>query len=121
MKVLSVIAAMFAALVVALSAQAAPPQSSISLDQADPHWGDVVSFTYSASDKVRVPAVYVRCYQGDELVYATGGTPIFESFPLSSPSWQGGAAHCVATLEDESKKSGTGQRVAAEDEFEVSA
>lgn len=81
----------------------APNKPTLTLDQ-DPatiHVGDTLTFHYTA-DGIAEPAIYVRCYQGEVLVYASGGWPIgFYHFTLESDAWKAagnGPAEGRATL-----------------------
>ena len=75
--------------------------ASISINQADPHLGDWVTFTTSYPGTVSSPRVQVMCTQGGVLVYGEAG-PASQSFLLGGGMslWLmgGGAADCVATL-----------------------
>ena len=70
--------------------------SSISLNQADPHLGDAVTFTTSGGSSITV-----NCFQGGlgNLVYAarqaTGTTFVLGG---GSSAWQSGPASCVVYL-----------------------
>ena len=99
---------------------APPTDSSITLNESEPHWNDTVSFTYEVGDRVQNPALYVYAYQDGNLVYATGGQPITNSYLLDSPAWPDGTgAQGVATIEDHSKKVGSKPRVSASVEFTI--
>ena len=75
--------------------------ASITLNQADPHLGDWVTFTYVVPGTVSSPRVQVVCYQGGVMVYGEAG-PATQSFLLGGASSQwltnGGAASCTATV-----------------------
>ena len=69
-----------------------------------PDWGDTVTFNVSTT-ATATPNVSLTCSQNGTVVYgAVSG--FFASYPwpwtqnmtLSSPSWTGGAASCVAKL-----------------------
>jgi len=69
-----------------------------------PNYSDSVTFIVSTGATTE-PYVSLNCYQNGTLVYGAmagffAGYPWPESqtFPLSSPSWTGGAASCTATL-----------------------
>lgn len=69
-----------------------------------PHWGQNVTFTVSTT-ATSEPYVSLNCSQNGVLVYgASAGFfpgypwPGSQIFPLSSPSWTGGAASCTAKL-----------------------
>jgi hypothetical protein len=76
---------------------AAPRPSSISLDQADPNYGDEVTFTTTHPDLRETLRVRVLCHRDDELVYQYASDPAAR-FHLWSAVWQGGAAECAADL-----------------------
>lgn len=92
--------------------------ATITLDQADLHFGDQVTFTVSTS--AERPWVKVQCYQAGERVYFQahgmfeeyGFDPVFTLGP--TPMWMSGGADCVADL----FKSSDG-RVLASTEFDV--
>ena len=63
--------------------------------------GDTITFVLSTS--ATKPYVNVRCYQGTDFVYDAwagyyAGAWFEKTFTLSSSSWTGGAADCVARL-----------------------
>jgi hypothetical protein len=65
------------------------------------NWGDTM--TFSVATTTEAPWVDVACYQGGTLVYSAwaGFWPSYpgsQLMPLRSPSWTGGAADCIATL-----------------------
>jgi hypothetical protein len=104
-----------AALVVAATALIAAPASarsvapSITLDQAAPALGDVVTFTTSYPTSVRNPRVQVLCTQDGAVVFGTAGHPS-ESFTLGG-AWSpwlvsGGPAECRADLFDVTSRGG---------------
>lgn len=71
-----------------------------------PDWGDTITFeiTTTATD---TPYVSLTCSQDGTIVYSAwaGFYPDYpwpgsRLMPLSSPSWQGGAADCTAVLND---------------------
>jgi hypothetical protein len=69
-----------------------------------PNWGDTVTFNISTSATTE-PNVSLTCSQNGKVVYgATGGFydgypwPWTKNMTLSSSSWTGGAASCVAKL-----------------------
>lgn len=88
-----------------------PPASSASLNlvlvnstDGLAHYGQSVTFHVSTTATTE-PNVSVSCYQGGTLVYSaeSGFYPSYpwpgtQIFPLSSPSWTGGAASCTASL-----------------------
>ncbi len=69
-----------------------------------PNWGDSVRFNVSTTATTE-PHVSLTCSQNGEVVYGAS-TGYYASYPwpwtqvmkLSSNSWQGGAASCVAKL-----------------------
>jgi hypothetical protein len=72
-------------------------------------WGDTVTFTVSTT-ATTTPFVSLSCYQNGALV-ASGLKGFWDgsidpnwNFGLSSPTWQSGAADCVATVEKQSKQ-----------------
>jgi hypothetical protein len=74
-----------------------------------PNWGDTVTFNVSTT-ATTTPFVYLNCYQNGALV-ASGTKGFWDgsidpnwNFGLSSPTWQSGAADCVASLEMQTKK-----------------
>jgi hypothetical protein len=69
-----------------------------------PNWGDQVTFNVSTTATAE-PHVDLTCSKGGVLVlgattgfYASYPWPWTQVMTLSSPSWQGGAADCTATL-----------------------
>jgi hypothetical protein len=76
-------------------ATTAPP--SISLDQADPRYGDEVTFTTTHPDLRETLRVRVLCHRDGELVYQYASDPAAR-FHLWSVLWKGGAAECAADL-----------------------
>jgi hypothetical protein len=71
-----------------------------------PNWADTITFDVSTT-ATQYPYLSVRCYQGGVLVYGADAGfyadypwPGARLMPLSSPSWTGGAADCVAVLND---------------------
>jgi hypothetical protein len=88
-----------------IASAAKPPRSStaasITINQAAPHLGDWVTFTYSVPGTVSSPRIQIMCYQSGALVYGEAG-PATQSFLLGGGGsiWRtnGGAADCVATL-----------------------
>lgn len=85
------------------SAAPASVSYSVTLDQAAPALGDVVTFTTSGAASLRNPRVVVQCYQSGVLVYGVNGAPDagFKLGGDSSP-WvtAGGPADCTARLAD---------------------
>jgi hypothetical protein len=74
-----------------------------------PNWGDTVTFNVSTT-ATTTPFVDLNCYQNGALV-ASGTKGFWDgsidpnwNFGLSSPTWQSGAADCVASLEMQTKK-----------------
>lgn len=78
-----------------------PVASSVVLDQAAPHLGDWITFSFVVPDTVKSPRIQVMCSQDGVVVFgaADAATASFELGGGSSP-WRtnGGAADCVATL-----------------------
>jgi hypothetical protein len=80
-----------------------PPSGTITLDQADPHLGDWVTFTWATTGLKgnQHPRIQIMCYQSSALVYGEAG-PATQSFLLggASSAWLyvGGPAECIATL-----------------------
>lgn len=74
--------------------------ASISIDSADPHLGDWVTFSVSGVN-AKSPRIQVMCYQGSTLVYGEAG-PSNQSFLLGGgmSQWlmKGGEADCIATV-----------------------
>ncbi len=69
-----------------------------------PDFRDTITFKVSTT-ATQYPYVDLGCYQGGTLVmsasagfYPSYPWPGAQNIPLSSPSWTGGAADCVATL-----------------------
>lgn len=107
----AIVALSAAAIVTADTASAGKPGGSgkpsggggaaISLDQADPHLGDWVTFSTSGGSTVTV-----NCFQGGlgNMVYAER-LPVGSSFQLGlgDSEWQTGPATCVAYLYSRSK------------------
>jgi hypothetical protein len=74
-----------------------------------PNYGDTITFTVTSS--LASPYVSVTCTQNSTLVYSASAGfyadfpwPGARNMPLSSPSWTGGAADCVAVLESTTTK-----------------
>src|SRR3954471_4142159 len=68
-----------------------------------PNYGDTITFKVTSSSST--PYVSATCTQGGTLVWSAsaGFYPSFpwpgsQNMPLSSPSWTGGAADCVAVI-----------------------
>ena len=100
-------------LLFASPALAAP--RSITLDQADPHFGDAVTFSISGHDGD--DWVNLRCFQGDLVFYHS--QRVGETFHLGpSAAWSGGEAECVASL---SKQTNHGLSAVADVAFHVGA
>jgi hypothetical protein len=82
-----------------------PPRAtvtnSITLNQADPHLGDSVTFTNVYDTSIKSPRVQVVCTQDGAVTYAAADAAD-QSFVLGggSSAWKstGGEADCVATL-----------------------
>jgi hypothetical protein len=80
--------------------------SSITLNEADPHFGGTVTFTVTYPDMRYTPLVRVLCFQNGEIVYqyaqwSDGASPWVPSFTLWDSIWAangGGPANCVADL-----------------------
>lgn len=74
--------------------------ATITLDQADPHFGDLVTFTVSTD--MDNDWVNARCYQSGALVYSQWReAQDYSAGPFTlgpTPSWSGGAADCVAEI-----------------------
>jgi hypothetical protein len=87
----------------AWAAKPAAPSYSITLDQAAPALGDVVTFTVTGTERLRNTQVVVRCYQSGAVVYSENDSPDY-GFKLGGDSsrWllAGGPAHCTAQLAD---------------------
>ena len=71
-----------------------------------PNWADTVTFDISTTATAS-PYLRVTCYQNGVLVYGADAGfypdypwPGARLMPLYSPSWTGGAADCVAVLND---------------------
>lgn len=77
--------------------KAPPGDSSIRLDQSDPHAGDVVTFTVSYPRMRESARVRVLCNQDGSLVYQNASDPA-AGFHLWSMLWQSRAADCSADL-----------------------
>ena len=83
-----------------------PVTSSITLNEADPHFGGTVSFTATYPDMRYTPLVSVVCFQNGEIVYqyaqwSDASSPWVPSFILWDAIWVangGGSANCVADL-----------------------
>jgi hypothetical protein len=79
------------------------PRGTISVNQADPHYGDTVTFTVTTSNVNNNVSLRIQllCTQSGSLVWADAGG-LDGSFQLAGPntsgSWTGGAAYCDATL-----------------------
>ncbi len=97
------IVAFFAAATLAVTAAAGAAPSSITLDQPDPHFGDLVTFTITGARTDR-PWVNVRCYRDGVLLlddwraYFDG---IISTLPHPTPlgptgNWTEGGGDCVA-------------------------
>ncbi len=78
---------------------AKPATETITLNQPTPHFSDVIDFTISIAE-VDEPWVHLQCSQNGTLVqsswrgyYGNLGR-VFQLGP--TPSWQGGAADCIA-------------------------
>jgi hypothetical protein len=79
---------------------------SITLNEADPHFGDIVTFTVTYPEMRYTPIVRVLCRQDGEIVHQyaqwnDGGSPWLPSFALWDSIWAangGGPADCVADL-----------------------
>ena len=70
---------------------------SIALNEADPSFGDVVTFTV-AYPSMRDPAlIRVWCRQDGADVYHVAGVAT-DPFPLGGAQWPGGEAECSADL-----------------------
>ena len=82
---------------------ATPTASTFAVDQADPHYGDTVSFsaTLTAVPSNATPLVGLKCYQNDVWVYQLQEA-LGSGFPLGgagvSSAWTRGAASCTADL-----------------------
>jgi hypothetical protein len=75
--------------------------ATITLDQTDPHYGDVVSFTASHEPIRQAVSIWLHCNQSGTAVYQHVGLAS-DSVPLGgagvSSGWASGAASCVAEL-----------------------
>jgi hypothetical protein len=69
----------------------------IRVAQADPRYGDLVTFTVSYPAMREAPRVRLICQQGDQMVYQYASDPS-ALFHLWSTAWKGGAADCAADL-----------------------
>jgi hypothetical protein len=74
-----------------------------------PNWGDTVTFNVSTT-ATTTPFVNLVCYQNGVEV-ASGWKGFWDgsidpnwNFGLSSPTWQSGAANCVASLDKQTKQ-----------------
>jgi hypothetical protein len=77
--------------------QVAAVESSITLNESNPSFGDVVTFTVSYPP-MRDPAlVRIWCWQGGVGVYHVAGVAT-DPFPLGGAQWTDGAAVCTADL-----------------------
>ncbi len=87
----------------AWAAKPAAPSYSITLDQAAPALGDVVTFTTTGADSLRTPVVSIRCLQGGAPVWVTNIGPA-DAVQLGGENslWAkaGGPADCTAGLYD---------------------
>ncbi len=85
------------------------PSYSVTLDQAAPSLGDVVTFTTTGDRSLRTPVVQVACFQAGVRVWAYNAAP-GEPVKLGS-DWSpwvvaGGPADCTAGLYDMPWKAG---------------
>jgi hypothetical protein len=118
MKRIILVAAALAAILIVVPVSAAKPAPSgtIAIDQADPHLGDVVTFTVTTSKNDQNLRIQLVCYQADldmngypDMVYGADA-PADSGFLLGAmgSTWldHGGPADCHANL-----YSNTGQYV----------
>lgn len=111
-RIASLVAATFAALVLAVTVSAAPSVSSISIVEPGPyHYGDTINVTYET--KVSGPWVGLTCYAnsttvgpvapGDLIVqeyrFVTGPLPLYEAGEFKLGLWNGGGADCIVSLD----------------------
>ena len=69
----------------------------ITVNEADPSYGDVVTFTATYPRMQDAALVSVCCWQGGVGVYHVAGVAT-DPFTLSGEFWTGGAAQCTADL-----------------------
>jgi hypothetical protein len=93
----------------AWAAKPAAPSYSITLDQAAPALGDVVTFTVTGTESLRTPVVQVACFQSGAKVWgynAAPGEPVKLGSDWSPWLEAGGPADCTAGLYDMPWKGG---------------
>lgn len=98
-------AAFFMLVAVASAAKPVPVAYSISLDQAAPSIGDLVTFTVSPDPTPTLGQIGLSCFQGGVLVFkaqphSTSGWYGYHQPFLLGPTylWTSGSADCTATL-----------------------
>jgi len=106
------------------AAAAKPVHGTVTLNQADPHYGDVVNFHVTTD--LDGSGVRVECSQAGNVVAISStiwhyGTFEYDSenVGLSSPIWQGSAADCIASLLKVDKVTQNGFKTIAETAFTV--
>lgn len=107
----------------ALAAKPDKPTATITLDQADPHYGDAITFTVSTN----ASPTYVRltCSQNGAIVLLGGNHFYYTSdyttrpFGLASPAYPSGGAECMAVVKLVESGPSSGWRVIGETGFVV--
>lgn len=99
---LALVASLVLAVPAAAKALPAAGSGTITLNQAAPALGDLVSYTTTGTDGLKNPRVWTACYQAGVLVYAEG-IGAAETFTLGggSSDWLnngGGPADCTTVL-----------------------
>ena len=69
----------------------------LTLNESDPSYGDVVTFTATYPPMRDAALVRIWCWQGGVGVYHLAGVAT-DPFTLSGGQWTGGAAECTADL-----------------------
>lgn len=112
-----ILLALAAALILAVPAVAkalpAVGSGTITLNQATPAFGDLLSFTTTGTDGLKNPRIWISCTQADVLVYGEG-IGAGDTFKLGGGSSQwvtngGGPAECIADLYWIPKANGHGE------------
>jgi len=106
------------------SLAAKPVHGTVTLDQADPHYGDVVDFHVTTD--LDGTGVRLECSQDGAIVAVSSTIWHYGTFDytservgLASPIWQGGAATCTAFLLKVDKVTWNGFKSIASTTFEV--